>query len=147
MRVLPFGSATGENVKRLRFSWKIGVQVPTAPPAVERRRPPVLLLAIVAYTVFGSFGSNLTSLAVPGSTSENVAPPSVDAYTPSVGNGFPTAPTFVEFEASPRVPERVPMRMWFGSPGWTATHTIERLFATATEPGTRLQWLPSSVDL
>ena len=79
MRVLPFASGTGENVKRLRFSWKIGVQVPTAPPDCERRRPPVLLLAIVAYTVFGSFGSNLTSLAVPGSTSENVAPPSVDA--------------------------------------------------------------------
>src|ERR1041385_1542315 len=112
MRVLPFGSATGENVKRLRFSWKIGVHVPTAPPACERRRPPVALLALVAYTVFGSFGSNLTSFAVAGRTSENDAPPSVDAYTPRVGNvGVPTAPTLVEFEASPRVPERVPMRM------------------------------------
>src|ERR1051325_8357729 len=122
MRVLPLSSATGENVKRLRFSWKIGVQVPRAPPAVDRRSPPVALDADVAYTVFGSFGSNLTSLAVAGSTSENVAPPSVDAYTPSVGSGAPTAPTLVEFEASPRVPERVPMRMWLGSPGWTATH-------------------------
>src|SRR5437764_8402787 len=107
MRVLPLGSATGENVKRLRFSWKIGVHVPTAPPDCERRRPPLALPAIVAYTVLGSFGSNLTSLAVPGSTSENVAPPSVDAYTPRAGNGFPTAPTVVEFEPSPREPERV----------------------------------------
>src|SRR6516162_5383129 len=103
MRVFPFGSATGENVNRLRFSWKIGVHVPTAPPAVERRRPPVLLPAMVAYTVFGSFGSNLTSLAVPGSTSENDAPPSVDAYTPSAG--VAGAVPLVEFEASPRVPE------------------------------------------
>src|SRR3954451_3165650 len=112
MRVLPFGSGTAENVKRLRFSWKIGVHVPTAPPDCERRRPPVALPAIVAYTVPESFGSNLTSLAVPGSTRENDAPPSVDAYTPRVGNvGVPTAPTCDEFEFSPRVPERVPMRM------------------------------------
>src|SRR5580765_1271219 len=145
MRVLPSGNATAENVNRLRFSWKIGVHVFTAPPDVERRRPPVGLPAIVAYTVFGSFGSNFTSLAVPGSTSENDAPPSADAYTPRAGCAGDVM--LVEFEASPRVPERVPMRMWFGSPGWTATHTIDRLFAAASEPGTRLQWLPSSVDL
>src|SRR5215208_1785911 len=147
MRVLPFGNSTAENVKRLRFSWKIGVQVPTAPPDCERRRPPVALPAIVAYTVLESPGSNFTSLAVPGSTSENVAPPSVDAYTPSAGNGAPTAATLVEFEPSPRVPLRVPIRMWFAFPGWIATHTIDRLFATANEPGTRFQCLPSSVDL
>src|SRR3954469_7858553 len=147
MRVLPFGSATGANVNRLRFSWKIGVQVPTAAPDAERSSPPVVLPAIVAYTVFGSVGSNLTSLAVPGSTSENDAPPSVEAYTPSAGNGFPTAPTCEEFEFSPLVPERVPMRMWFALPGCTATQTIDRLLATATEPGTRLQLFPSSVDL
>src|SRR5438270_9244259 len=138
MRVLPFGRATAENVKRLRFSWKIGVHVPSAPPACERRRPPVALPAIVAYTVLGSFGSNLTSFAVPGSTSENDVPPSVDAYTPRAGCAATVA--LVEFEPSPCVPERVPMRMWFALPGWTATHTIDRLFATATEPGTRLQW-------
>src|SRR6185369_16848089 len=114
MRVLPFASGTGENVNRLRFSWKIGVQVPTAPPDVERRSPPVALPAIVAYTVVGSFGSNLTSFAVPGRTSAKVAPPSVDAYTPSAG---PAIVALVEFEPSPRVPERVPIRMWFGSPG------------------------------
>ena len=55
--------------------------------------------------------------------------------------------TLVEFEPSPCVPERVPKMMWFGLPGSTATHAIERLFATAKEPGTSDQWSPSSVDL
>ena len=53
----------------------------------------------------------------------------------------------VEFEASPCVPERVPIRMWLALPGSIAIHVIERLFASGVEPGTRLQLLPSSVDL
>ena len=48
MRVLPFGSFTAENEKRPRFDWKIGCHVPAAPPAVERRSPPVALPATVA---------------------------------------------------------------------------------------------------
>src|SRR5262245_21296970 len=144
MRVLPFGSETAAKEKRLRFSWKIGVQ-PPAPPVVERMRPPVLRFASAAYTVFGSPGSNLTSLTEPLSVCVNEAPPSVELYTP--GAAVAGAVRLVEFEASPRVPERVLKRRCCGLPGWTATHVIDRRFAAANEPGTRDQCEPPSVVL
>ena len=51
------------------------------------------------------------------------------------------------FELRPRVPERVPIRMWLALPGWIATQAIERLLAAANEPGTSDQWSPPSVVL
>src|SRR5215212_7078052 len=82
---------------------------------------------------------------VPGRTFANVAPPSLDAHTPRAG--VPGGLAAVWFDASPCVPERVPIRMWFALPGSIAIHVIERLLAAAVEPGTRLQFLPSLVDL
>src|SRR5436190_17000630 len=147
MRVLPFGSFTAANESRPRFSWKIGVQLPAEPPVVERSRPPAALPASVAYTVFGLLGSNLTSLIEPACVSAKLAPPSVEAYTPTAGDNAATVLVLVAFEPSPRVPERVPMRMWFALVGSIAIHAMERLFETANEPGTSAQCAPSSVVL
>jgi hypothetical protein len=56
-------------------------------------------------------------------------------------------PALVAFEPSPRVPVRVPIRMWLAFPGSIAIQAIDRVFATLNEPGTSDQWAPSSVVL
>ena len=145
MRVLPFGSAPARTSSGRGCRWKIVSQVPAAPPVVRADEADRGLRA--RRRCSESLGSNLTSLIEPArrcSAKRRAAVGRVvDADCRRAGAVALAGP----FEPIPRVPERVPIRMWLALPGSIATHAIERLLATANEPGTSDQWSPPSVVL